>query len=325
MFVSYAQNFEDLMLWRALSHIEAGFYVDVGAQDPIVDSVSLAFYERGWRGVHIEPIPDYADRLRKHRADETVLELAISNVSGQREIFEFQGTGLSTFSEEHASRHRTQRAQDFARRTVETSPLDQALEAFRDRPIHWLKIDVEGAELEVVEGWDGKAIRPWIIVIESTKPLQRQETYESWEPLVLAKGYHFCYFDGLNRFYIANEHPELNDSFRAPPNVFDDFVPAALVRERSECERLRVEVAEARRAAVLADERVQEVEKLASDVIASAREVEEKFRRDAQEQRLGVGGEQHGLTELPRLANIKNSYRLLSEDDFATMILRESC
>ncbi len=56
-FISYAQNFEDVMLWRALKHVENGFYVDVGAQDPVVDSVSLAFYEHGWRGVHIEPTP----------------------------------------------------------------------------------------------------------------------------------------------------------------------------------------------------------------------------------------------------------------------------
>ena len=49
--ISYAQNFEDVMLWRALKHVERGFYIDIGAQDPVVDSVSLAFYEQGWRGV----------------------------------------------------------------------------------------------------------------------------------------------------------------------------------------------------------------------------------------------------------------------------------
>jgi hypothetical protein len=43
MFVSYAQNFEDVMLWRAFRDVEQGFYVDLGAQDPLVDSVSLAF------------------------------------------------------------------------------------------------------------------------------------------------------------------------------------------------------------------------------------------------------------------------------------------
>jgi|SRR5262245_3315890 len=57
MVISYAQNFEDIILWRALKHVEKGFYIDIGAQDPVVDSVSLAFYEKGWRGVHVEPVP----------------------------------------------------------------------------------------------------------------------------------------------------------------------------------------------------------------------------------------------------------------------------
>jgi len=58
---SYAQNFEDVMLWRALKHVEKGFYVDIGAQDPLVDSVSLAFYEHGWRGVNVEPTQQYSE------------------------------------------------------------------------------------------------------------------------------------------------------------------------------------------------------------------------------------------------------------------------
>lgn len=57
--VSYAQNFEDVMLWRALGHIENGFYVDIGAQHPTIDSVSKAFYERGWSGINVEPVDAY--------------------------------------------------------------------------------------------------------------------------------------------------------------------------------------------------------------------------------------------------------------------------
>ena len=55
MFISYAQNFEDVILWRALKHVENGFYIDIGAQDPVIDSVSRGFYEKGWRGLHVEP------------------------------------------------------------------------------------------------------------------------------------------------------------------------------------------------------------------------------------------------------------------------------
>ena len=67
--ISYAQNFEDVMLWRALGHIKGGVYIDVGAYDPLVDSVSKAFYEHGWRGIHLEPLPVYCNALRLDRPD----------------------------------------------------------------------------------------------------------------------------------------------------------------------------------------------------------------------------------------------------------------
>jgi hypothetical protein len=43
MFASFAQNFEDVTLWRALRDVGQGSYIDIGAQDPETDSVSLAF------------------------------------------------------------------------------------------------------------------------------------------------------------------------------------------------------------------------------------------------------------------------------------------
>ena len=51
--------------------------------------------------------------------------------------------------------------------------------------------------------------RPWILVIEATKPNSQISNHLEWEDLVLAKGYLFAYSDGLNRFYLAKEHEEL--------------------------------------------------------------------------------------------------------------------
>jgi hypothetical protein len=38
-----------------LKHIDKGFYADVWANDPDIDSVKKAFFEHGWRGIIIEP------------------------------------------------------------------------------------------------------------------------------------------------------------------------------------------------------------------------------------------------------------------------------
>lgn len=53
-FIPYAQNFEDAILWRTLQHIEKGFYVDVGANDPNLGSGTFASYKKNWNGINIE-------------------------------------------------------------------------------------------------------------------------------------------------------------------------------------------------------------------------------------------------------------------------------
>lgn len=221
-FISYAQNFEDVMLWRALGHVPAGRYIDVGAQDPVVDSVSKAFYEHGWRGIHVEPVPRYADMLRRDRPDETVLQLALSDQAGILELNVFEDTGLSTGIKEFADSHRTQHG--LVHRTVSTPmlPMRTAFASLAGQPVHWLKIDVEGLEEAVLRGWDSETLRPWIIVIEATVPMSTEVRYQGAEDILLAARYEFAYFDGLNRFYIAAEHPELKPAFSSPPNVFDE-------------------------------------------------------------------------------------------------------
>lgn len=65
--ISYAQNHEDIMLWRALKSVQNGFYVDVGANDPVLDSVTKLFYDRGWSGINIEPLSCHYDALMLQR------------------------------------------------------------------------------------------------------------------------------------------------------------------------------------------------------------------------------------------------------------------
>lgn len=220
-FTSYAQNFEDVMLWRALKHVPRGVYVDVGAQHPIVDSVSKAFYEHGWRGIHVEPVPRYAELLRRDRPDEMVLQLALSDSAGVLELNVIEDTGLSTGLKAYAEAHQAEHG--FAYKTILTPmlPLKTALASLEGRPVHWLKIDVEGLEEKVLRGWDSTTLRPWIIVIEATVPMSTELRYSSADDILVGADYKFAYFDGLNRFYVAAEHAELLPVLQIPPNVFD--------------------------------------------------------------------------------------------------------
>ena len=104
--VSYAQNFEDVLLWRALKHVEDGFYIDLGAEHPVIDSVSEVFRQRGWQGIHVEPSPHFAQLLREHRPGDTVIEAAVSNTPGLITFFEIPDTGISTCDPAIAQQHR---------------------------------------------------------------------------------------------------------------------------------------------------------------------------------------------------------------------------
>jgi FkbM family methyltransferase len=220
-FISYAQNFEDVMLWRALKHIKNGVYVDIGAQHPLVDSVSKAFYEQGWRGIHIEPVPQYVELLRQDRPDEMVLQVALADVEGTLELNVIPDTGLSTAIDTYAQRHQTEHGFQANRIQVPVLTLKSALRSLIGKEVHWLKIDVEGFEEQVLRGWNSEILRPWVMVIEATIPNSSEQDYASWDPILAAADYQFVYFDGLNRFYVANEHSELIGAFYAPPNVFD--------------------------------------------------------------------------------------------------------
>ena len=93
MFVSYAQNGEDVILWRVFKDIVSGTYVDVGAADPTLFSVTRAFYDRGWSGINIEPAPEYATLLEEERPRDLTLRCGASDTSGEATLYVVEGTG----------------------------------------------------------------------------------------------------------------------------------------------------------------------------------------------------------------------------------------
>lgn len=220
-FVSFAQNFEDVMLYRALKHVRHGFYVDVGAQHPTVDSVTKAFSLMGWRGVNIEPVKHWFDMIEEDRPYDVNLNVAVGE-AGNLTFFEVSGTGLSTTDAELAARYRTEGRQ-VNEHTVRAVPLDDILDTQGVAEIHFLKVDCEGAERAALASCSFESVRPWIVVVEATEPNSQVSTAWQWESLLTVKGYVRAYNDGLNLYFVAQEHKELLGAFDLPPNVFDDY------------------------------------------------------------------------------------------------------
>jgi FkbM family methyltransferase len=288
-FISYAQNFEDVMLWRALKHVECGFYVDVGANDPEIDSVTKAFYDFGWRGINIEPVPQWFDRLQEKRLRDINLQLAAGAEKGELVLYELPDTGLSTIKKTTAVRHEAEHGYTKFERTVLVETLTSICQRFHVAPIHFLKIDVEGAEKDVLDGLDLSVIRPWIILVESTMPYTQIENYAQWDPIILAANYDYVYFDGLNRFYVAQEHEDLKAHFNAPPNVFDGFMLSGLASQPF-YKLVEAKVQEGQQRTLAAESRAQEQEQRAVAAEGRAQEQEQRAvaaegRAQEQEQR----------------------------------------
>lgn len=223
--ISYAQNFEDVILWRALKHVEHGTYIDIGIQDPVIGSVSLAFYERGWRGVHVEHVASVAERLRSARPDERVVQAIVAPEEEGAASLEIAHTNLDRTDGAGALSHETA---DLVVRRIKLSslPLSKVFDALGGQEVHWLKIDVYGAEAQVIRSWLPSSVRPWIVVVKSTASSAPTPIDLAWEKQLFILGYDFVYSDGLNRFYVSALHSELKESFGTGPNLFDNSMLA---------------------------------------------------------------------------------------------------
>lgn len=223
-FISYSQNSEDVLLWRALGHVQDGFYIDVGANDPEEHSVTKAFYDAGWRGISIEPLPSFHQAFLEQRPRDVNLAIAAGSENGELTLYDTpQVRGWASPDQSVAELHRSE-GHEVVELTVPVRTLASVCEEYVQGDIHFLKIDVEGFEGEVLRGMDFARWRPWVLVIEATLPNSRATKHAAWEHMVTGQRYRFVWFDGLNRYYVAEEHAELLPHFGIQPNVFDDYI-----------------------------------------------------------------------------------------------------
>jgi FkbM family methyltransferase len=237
-FVSFAQNGEDVVLARALQPDRTtGFWIDVGAGDPRVDSVTAAFADRGWHGVNIEPLGPEFERLVADRPRDVNLRVALGAAPGVGKLFEgpVENRGSSTMRAEVAARY-VESGQVFTPREVRVMTLAQVVADHAPETVDLLKVDVEGLEAEVLAGADWSRFRPRVVVVEATVPNSSEPSHEAWEPMLLELGYQLALFDGLNRFYARADEPELLTTLSTPANSLDHYVPFLWLNRFQECE-----------------------------------------------------------------------------------------
>ena len=218
---SFAQNAEDVLLWRCFRDKTQGLYVDVGASSPMIDNLTQLFYERGWSGVNLEPLPERAAELARLRPRDRTLCAAAGAAIGSAKFSRQRGMGGLSGLHDHLDPDVGRYMADAWEIETRVIPLSQVLDELKITDIDFLKIDVEGSEADVLTGMDLSRWRPAVIVVEATRPMTTLPSQEAWEPGLLTQAYRFVWFDGLNRFYLAEERLDWAQHFVTPPNVHD--------------------------------------------------------------------------------------------------------
>jgi FkbM family methyltransferase len=167
---SFSQFGEDLVIEELLNQmgISRGFYVDVGAFDPVIGSNTLLLSKRGWSGINIDVDEQKIERFRRARPRDWNLACGVSKVAGRKQFARYAAASMTRLitGTDHRSVLGDHPLETFE---VDTRPLQAILEdsPFRGLQIDFLNIDCEGSDLEVLESLDFAAYRPRLLAVEA--------------------------------------------------------------------------------------------------------------------------------------------------------------
>ena len=222
MQLSYAQNLEDHHLELLFADVSNGVYVDIGGGHPVADNVSFYFYLKGWRGLVVEPQKQLADLYAHVRPRDVTLSLLAGATDGEASFHKVDKLhGLSSMVEASAASAQAYGV-GYYTHTMPVRRLSTLLAYHGFDKIDFLKIDVEGAEDQVLAGMDWTRHRPRVVVIEAVNP-SSSDTSAAFEPQMLVAGYKFAFFDNLNRFYVADEAAEIAKRLPQNPTPWHDI------------------------------------------------------------------------------------------------------
>jgi FkbM family methyltransferase len=177
----------------------AGFFVDVGANAPQDGSQTFAMERRGWSGVLVEPQPTLAEQLRRERRAK-VYAVACSAPENAGKTLTLYLAGIQSSLQADFYAAGMQRAGAIE---VPVMTLDQVLEDAGAPPaLDFVSIDVEGHDIEVLDGFDLSRWRPRLLLIEDVVQNLRLHRY------LTGRGYRWFRRTGINSWYVPADAPE---------------------------------------------------------------------------------------------------------------------
>ena len=166
----YSQDGEEMYLKARFSRQETGTYIDVGANHPFRFSNTYWAYQKGWRGINIEPDIINYKLLCNARKDDINVNCGISDVETECDYYIFKENALNTFVKDEI--RRTDELQSVCK--ISMRRLDNIMNQYNMYNIDFIDIDVEGMELNVLSSIDWNKASIDCILVE-----QRNMTLES--------------------------------------------------------------------------------------------------------------------------------------------------
>ncbi len=207
---------------------ECALAVDVGANHGLFTHYLASLCGH----VHaFEASPCMAEILRRgylRRGNVTVHQLALSNVDGTAtlQVPKFLGlSGYATLEDSDLSR-KIDVSDGLERIEVPTRRLD----SFELRDLGFLKVDVEGHELEVLEGARDTLQRASAVVLAELEERHRAHAVRDVRALLEGLGYQGYFLRGSTLTRIASFDPALHQDERRPEHYVRNFLFVAPAR-----------------------------------------------------------------------------------------------
>jgi FkbM family methyltransferase len=185
------------LVWDFFGRRTVGFFIDVGANEPIRGSQTWLLEQKGWEGTLIEPNPELCKALRRQRTKCRVVEAAMCAPEevGGADLHLGVSSGHSSVcpTHEHALTGQVVR--------VKMQTLDSVVESLGVRQIDFVSIDVEGLELHVLKGFNLKRWLPSLILLEDHFYNYRLHQH------MVEQGYKLVRRTGYNNWYVPSFMP----------------------------------------------------------------------------------------------------------------------
>jgi FkbM family methyltransferase len=203
------------------------------------------FYQRGWRGVNLEPVPWRQRELKTARPGDLNLALAAWDSNGEIPYFEGALAGddvVCTFSPRRAADYLAQ-GLALCERKAPVRTIGSLAEELEIEPPDFLVIDAQGAEEPVIRGIALDRWRPRVFVITASALEAVEASRRPWDLLLQARGYLPAAFNGVSRFYVRDDLGHLRARLEVPVSVLDRFERAEVVALREQVQALETESA----------------------------------------------------------------------------------